>query len=326
MKNVLKFLVNRIAMGFVTLWLVITITFFLLHLLPGDPFQSEKAIPPKIKENLMAKYHLDKPLGVQYVEYLKSVAKGDLGLSMKVRGRTVNDIIGDSFPVSADLGARSIIFALLVGIPLGIVAALKRGKYQDKLAMIVAVIGISVPSFVLAGLMQKYFVDIHNGFLIEKGFLPEIFRIRLSGWDSPEKKILPVVALGLYTVALIARLLRDKIIEVMGQDYIRLAIAKGVKPVNIVFKHALRNAILPIITIMGPTIAAVLTGSFVIEKVFTIPGLGKYYVQSINDRDYTMVLGITVFYAAFLIAMMIIMDIVYAMVDPKIKLGKGDEA
>ena len=137
---------------------------------------------------------------------------------------------------------------------------------------------------------------------------------------------MPVVALGLYTVALIARLLRDKMIEVMGQDYIRLAIAKGVKPVNIVFKHALRNAILPIITIMGPTIAAVLTGSFVIEKVFTIPGLGKYYVQSINDRDYTMVLGITVFYAAFLIAMMIIMDIVYAMVDPKIKLGKGDEA
>ena len=321
MKNILKFLVKRIAMGLVTLWLVITITFFLIHMLPGDPFQSEKAIPPKVKENLMAKYHLDRPLGEQYVEYLKNIAKGDLGSSMKVRGRTVNDVINQSFLTSADLGARSIIFALVFGI----IAALKRGKYQDRLAMIVAIIGISVPSFVLAGLMQKYFVDIHNGFLIDNGFLPEFFRIRLSGWDSPEKKILPVVALGLYTVALIARLLRDKMIEVMGQDYIRLAVAKGVKPKNIVFKHALRNAILPIITIMGPTIAAVLTGSFVIEKMFSIPGLGKYFVDSINDRDYTMVLGVTVFYAIFLIIMMILVDIIYVLVDPKIKLGKGDE-
>ena len=324
MKNILKFLIKRIAMGLVTLWLVITITFFLIHMLPGDPFQSEKAIPPKVKENLMAKYHLDRPLGEQYVEYLKNIAKGDLGASMKVRGRTVNDVIKKSFLTSADLGARSIIFALALGIPLGIIAALKRGKYQDRLAMIVAIIGISVPSFVLAGLMQKYFVDVHNGILIDQYNLP-LIRILLSGWDRPEKKILPVVALGLYTVALIARLLRNKMIEVMGQDYIRLAVAKGVKPKNIVFRHALRNAILPIITIMGPTIAAVLTGSFVIEKMFSIPGLGKYFVASINDRDYTMVLGVTVFYAIFLIIMMILVDIVYVLVDPKIKLGKGDE-
>ena len=325
MKNILKFLIRRIAMGLVTLWLVITITFFLIHMLPGDPFQSEKAIPPKVKENLMAKYHLDRPLGEQYVQYLKNIAKGDLGTSMKVRGRTVNDVIEDSFLVSADLGARAIIFALVLGIPLGIVAALNRGKYQDKISMLVAIIGISVPSFVLAGIMQKYFVDVHNGILIENGFLPEFFRIRLSGWDSPDKKILPVIVLGLYTVALIARLLRDKMIEVMGQDYIRLAVAKGVKPKNIVLKHALRNAILPIITIMGPTIAAVLTGSFVIEGMFSIPGLGKYFVTSINDRDYTMVLGVTVFYAIFLITMMILVDIIYVIVDPKIKLGKGDE-
>ena len=325
MKNILKFLIKRIAMGLVTLWLVITITFFLIHMLPGDPFQSEKAIPPKVKENLMAKYHLDRPLGEQYVEYLKNIAKGDLGASMKVRGRTVNDVINKSFLTSADLGARSIIFALALGIPLGIIAALKRGKFQDRLSMIVAIIGISVPSFVLAGLMQKYVVDIHNGTLIRNGFLPDFFWINLSGWDTFDKKILPVIALGLYTVALIARLLRNKMIEVMGQDYIRLAVAKGVKPKNIVFRHALRNAILPIITIMGPTIAAVLTGSFVIEKMFSIPGLGKYFVDSINDRDYTMVLGVTVFYAIFLIIMMILVDIVYVLVDPKIKLGKGDE-
>ena len=325
MKNILKFLIKRIAMGLVTLWLVITITFFLIHMLPGDPFQSEKAIPPKVKENLMAKYHLDRPLGEQYVEYLKNIAKGDLGASMKVRGRTVNDVINKSFFVSADLGARSIIFALVLGIPLGIIAALKRGKYQDKLSMIIAIIGISVPSFVIAGLMHKYVVDIHNGFFIKQLGLPRMFRIRISGWDSFDKKILPPIALGLYTVALIARLLRGKMIEVMGQDYIRLAVAKGVKPVDIIWKHALRNAILPIVTIMGPTIAAVLTGSFVIEKAFTIPGLGKYYIDSITNRDYTMVLGVTVFYAIFLIAMMIVMDLVYALVDPKIKLGKGDE-
>lgn len=325
MNNVLKFLVNRILMGLVTLWLVITITFFLLHLLPGDPFQSEKEVSPQIKENLMAKYHLDKPLGVQYVEYLKNVTKGDLGLSMKERGRTVNEIIADSFPTSADLGMRAVLFALITGIPLGIIAALNRGKYQDKLAMIIAVIGISVPSFVMAGLMQRYFVDIHNNVLIENRFLPEFLRIKISGWDEPSKRILPVVALGLYTVALIARLLREKMIEVMGQDYIRLAVVKGVKPSNIVWKHALRNAILPVVTVMGPTIAAVLTGSFVIENMFTIPGLGKYYIDSINERDYTMVLGVTIFYAAFLILMMIITDIVYVLVDPKIKLGKGAE-
>ena len=325
MNNVLKFLVNRILMGLVTLWLVITITFFLLHLLPGDPFQSEKEVSPQIKENLMAKYHLDKPLGVQYVEYLKNVTKGDLGLSMKERGRTVNEIIADSFPTSADLGIRAVLFALITGIPLGIIAALKRGKYQDKLAMVIAIIGISVPSFVMAGLMQRYFVDIHNNVLIENGFLPEFLRIKISGWDDPSKRILPVVALGLYTVALIARLLREKMIEVMGQDYIRFAVAKGVKPSNIVWKHALRNAVLPVVTVMGPTIAAVLTGSFVIENMFTIPGLGKYYIDSINERDYTMVLGVTIFYAAFLILMMIITDIVYVLVDPKIKLGKGAE-
>lgn len=195
MKNILKFLIKRIAMGLVTLWLVITITFFLIHMLPGDPFQSEKAIPPKVKENLMAKYHLDRPLGEQYVEYLKNIAKGDLGASMKVRGRTVNDVIKKSFLTSADLGARSIIFALALGIPLGIVAALKRGKYQDRLAMVVAIIGISVPSFVLAGLMQKYFVDIHNGILIDEYNLP-LIRILLSGWDRPEKKYCRLLHLG----------------------------------------------------------------------------------------------------------------------------------
>lgn len=322
MKNILKFLVKRIIASFITLLLIITITFVLLHKLPGDPFQGEKAIPPQIKANLMAKYNLDKPLSTQYKTYLEQLSKGDLGLSMKERGRSVNSVIKESFPVSADLGIRAILFGLIVGIPLGILSALFRNKLIDRFSMIIAVIGISVPSFIIAGLLQLYAVNIHKEILINKLHLP-LGRILLTGWDSPAKKILPVIALGLFIVAEIARLTRSKMIEIMEQDYIKLAIAKGVSPFKIVITHALRNALLPIITIISPTIAGVLTGSFVIETMFGIPGLGKYYIGSIIDRDYTMVLGVTVFYAAFLILMMIIMDLVYALVDPKIKIGGG---
>ena len=229
MKNTLKFLGSRLVQGLVTLWLIVTITFFLLHALPGDPFQSEKELSPQIKQNLLAKYHMDKPLSEQYVYYLTSVIKGDLGESMKSRGRTVNSVIEKSFPISADLGGRAMIFSLVLGLPLGIIAALKRGKLIDNIAMMIAVIGISVPSFVLAGLLQKYAVDIHNGILISDWGL-QLTRLKLNGWDGIEKQILPVIALGLYTVALIARLMRNKMIEVMGQDYIKLAIAKGVAP------------------------------------------------------------------------------------------------
>ena len=323
MKNMLKFIFKRIFTGLITLFLVITITFFLLHKLPGDPFESEKAIPPQVKANLMVKYGMDKPIGIQYVNYLKNVAKGDLGISMKEKGRTVNSVIKTSFPVSADLGIRAVIFGLIFGIPLGIIAALNRGKKLDYSSMIIAVIGISVPSFVIAGILQLYAVDVHKAILINKLHLP-LGKILLTGWDMPSKKILPVIALGFFSVAEVARLMRSKMIEIMDQDYIKLAIAKGVKPVNIILKHALRNAMLPIITVISPSIAAILTGSFVIETMFSIGGLGKYYIGSIVDRDYTMVLGVTVFYSAFLILMMIIMDILYALVDPKIKLEGGN--
>jgi ABC transporter, permease protein len=323
MKNMLKFIFKRIFTGLITLFLVITITFFLLHKLPGDPFESEKAIPPQVKANLMVKYGMDKPIGIQYVNYLKNVAKGDLGISMKEKGRTVNSVIKTSFPVSADLGIRAVIFGLVFGIPLGIIAALNRGKKLDYSSMIIAVIGISVPSFVIAGILQLYAVDVHKAILINKLHLP-LGKILLTGWDMPSKKILPVIALGFFSVAEVARLMRSKMIEIMDQDYIKLAIAKGVKPINIIFKHALRNAMLPIITVISPSIAAILTGSFVIETMFSIGGLGKYYIGSIIDRDYTMVLGVTVFYSAFLILMMIVMDILYALVDPKIKLEGGN--
>lgn len=323
MKNVIKFILKRLVASFITLLLVISLTFLLLHQLPGDPFQSEKAIPPQVKANLMAKYNLDKPLSTQYITYLKQLSKGDLGLSMKEKGRTINSVIKNSFPTSADLGIRALLFGLIVGIPLGIISALNRGKKTDHVSMVIAVLGISVPSFVIAGLLQLYVVNFHKAILIDKLGLP-VGRILLTGWDSPSKKILPVIALGFFSVAQIARLMRSKMIEIMEQDYIRLAISKGVSPVNIVIKHALRNAILPIITTITPSIAGVLTGSFVIETMFGIPGLGKYYIGSIIDRDYTMVLGVTVFYSAFLILMILVMDLVYALVDPKIKLGGGN--
>lgn len=322
MKNVINFIFKRLIASMVTLLLVITLTFLLLHQLPGDPFQSEKAIPPQVKANLMAKYNLDKPLSTQYFTYLKQLSKGDLGLSMKEKGRTINAVIKNSFPTSAYLGARALIFGLVVGIPLGIISALNRGKKLDHISMVIAVIGISVPSFVIAGLLQLYVVNIHKGLFIDTWHLP-FGRILLTGWDAPSKKILPVIALGFFSVAQVARLMRSKMIEIMEQDYIRLAIAKGVSPFNIIMKHALRNAILPIVTTITPSIAGVLTGSFVIETMFGIPGLGKYYIGSIIDRDYTMVLGVTIFYAAFLILMILIMDLVYALVDPKIKLGGG---
>lgn len=324
MVNIIKFISKRLSMGLATLFLVVTITFFLLHFLPGDPFTSEKALPPQIQKNLEVKYGLDKPLGVQYVQYLKNIVKGDLGISMKQKGRTINSVIKKAFPVSADLGIRAILFGILLGIPLGIIAAIKRTQIPDRLSMIISVIGISVPSFVIAGILQLYAVYFHKGILIDKLGLP-IGKLLLIGFDSPSKKILPVIALGLFTVAEIARLMRNKMIEVMEQDYIRLAKAKGVSPIGIIFKHSLRNAILPVVTVIAPAIAGVLTGSFVIETMFGIPGLGKYYVSSIIDRDYTMVLGITIFYSAFLILMMLVMDIVYALVDPKISLGKGDK-
>ena len=324
MKEIFKFVFKRVMTGIVTLFLVITITFLLLHKLPGDPFQGEKALPPQIKANLMVKYGLDQPLSVQYVKYFQNLLHGDLGLSMNEKGRTVNKVIEKSFPVSVDLGIRAIIFGLVVGLPLGIVAALNRNKKIDRAAMLIAVVGISVPSFVIAGLLQLYAIDIHKGIFIDKLHIP-LGKILITGWDSPSKKILPVIALGLFTVAMIARLIRSKMIEIMDQDYIKLAVAKGVKPFDIVIKHALRNAILPVITVISPAIAAILTGSFVIETMFGIPGLGKYYITSIINRDYTMVLGITIFYAAFLILIMIVMDIVYALVDPKIKLEGGNK-
>ncbi|TDT69742.1 oligopeptide transport system permease protein [Hypnocyclicus thermotrophus] len=310
-----NYIFKRIVSSVITLLLITTITFFLVHQLPGDPFASEKAIPPKIKAKLMEKYDLDKPLPIQYVKYVGNLLKGDFGLSMKVRGRKVSSMIKNHFPYSLDLGIRAAIFAFFVGVFLGIIAGLNRGKKLDSGAMLLAVIGVSVPSFVLAGTLQWIIVAINGKFGIS--LLP------VAGYDTWQHKVLPTIALGLFPVAVIARMMRASMIDVFSQDYIITAKSKGQKPFKIVTRHGIRNAIMPVVVYMGPLLAAITTGSFVIEKIFSIPGLGRYYVESIYNRDYTVVLGITIFYAFLLVVMLLIVDILYVFIDPRVRLSKG---
>ncbi|MGM0507959.1 MAG: ABC transporter permease [Fusobacteriota bacterium] len=313
----IKYILKRIGMGFLTLLIITTITFFLLHALPGDPFASEKAIPPKIKARLMAEYHLDKPVVIQYGYYLGNLVRGNFGMSMKIRGRKVLDIVKSKFPYSLDVGLRAIFFGFFVGVSLGIIAALNRGQTWDSVAMLVAILGVSVPSFILAGGMQWFVLLI--GKTLNITFLP------IAGYNGFKHTIMPTLALGLMPVAIMARMMRASMIEVLGSDYIRTARAKGVSPFKVTVKHCIRNAIMPVIVYLGPLTAAITTGSFVIEQVFAIPGLGRYYVQSLYNRDYTMVLGITIFYAALLIIMILLVDVLHGLIDPRIRVGKGGE-
>lgn len=302
-----KYVLKRIFASILTLWVVITLTFFLMKAMPGGPFDGEKKPPPQVLENLNAKYGLDKPVTTQYYMYIKNLLKGDLGLSIKYEGRTVNWVIKTFFPVSAKIGLLSVAFAVILGIYLGIVAALKQGKWQDSLCMLISLLGVTVPSFVLGTLLIIIFsVKLH--------ILPPI------GIDKPSNYIMPVIALGGYSLAFIARLTRSRLIEVIRLDYIRTAKAKGLSRGTVVFKHALKNSILPVVTYLGPLIAGILTGSFVVERIFGIPGLGSEFVNSINNRDVTNLLGVTLFYSTFLIVCNFIVDIAYVIIDPRIKL------
>ena len=311
----LRYICKKLIYGFLTLWIIASITFFLMHMLPGDPFVSEKKIPPKVKEKLLEKYHLDKPLMVQYRYYMSSLAKGDLGLSMKVRGRSVNKMIKTHFPKSLILGLLATIIAFVVGVSIGIVAGLYRGKKLDSASMLLAIVGVSVPSFILGGILQWLVLFLKK--LTGDSILP------IAGYGEFKHLIMPSIALALMPLAIIARMMRASMIEVLSQDYIRTAKAKGLSPFKIIVKHCMRNAILPVVTYLGPLLAAITTGSFVIEKVFAIPGLGRYFVQSISDRDYTLTLGIVVFYAFLLIVMMLLVDLMYGLIDPRIRVVKG---
>jgi len=301
------YIIKRVISAIVTLFLVATLTFFLMYLVPGGPFLSEKAPSQQTLKALEEKYGLDKPIGIQYLNYMKRLIRGDLGTSLKMRGQEVNDIIKTRFPVSAKIGLLAVVIAIFVGIPMGSVAALNRGKWFDRLIMFLSTMGIAIPGFVVATVLMFFFgVRLH--------ILPTF------GLTSPLHYILPVAALAFYPTAYISRLMRSSMLDVLGQDYMRTAWAKGLSQFKSLFKHALRNAVLPVVTYLGPMLANILTGSFVVEKIFTIPGLGSQFVGSITDRDYPLIMGTTIFLAFLLITMNVIVDIAYKIIDPRIKL------
>jgi len=301
-----KYVVKRIFAAVVTMIIISIITFALMKLVPGGPFLSEKAPSASVTKALEAKYGLDKPIVEQYFTYMSGAIKGDFGPSIKKRGRTVADIIASGFPVSARIGGLSIIVSVLLGIPLGSIAAFKRGKWQDNIILVGATTGISIPSFITASLL-----------LITFGVSNQL----TYGIGSAAHYIMPVISLAFLPTAYIARLIRASMLDVMSQDYMRTAKAKGLSQTVVLFKHALRNSVLPVITYLGPALAYTLTGSFVVEKIFTIPGLGNEFVSSIVNRDYPMIMGTTLFLSALLIAMNVLVDIVYKIVDPRIEFS-----
>jgi oligopeptide transport system permease protein len=305
-----KYITRRLIYMVLSLYLIVTATFFLMRLAPGNPFTSEKQLPPEIEAALNEHYGLDDPWYAQYGDYLLRIVQWDFGPSFKYKTRTVNDLINEGFPVSLALGAQAILIALALGLILGIIAALYHNKWQDYGAMIIAVLGISVPSFIMATVLQYFFA-------IKWGLLP------VARWDSFMHTILPSLALAASPMAFIARLTRSSMLEVLANDYIRTAKSKGLSKSVITVKHAIRNALLPVVSYMGPLSAGIITGSFVIERIFGIPGLGSHFVTSISNRDYTVIMGVTVFYSIILLVSILLVDIAYGLVDPRIKIAGG---
>jgi oligopeptide transport system permease protein len=314
---VFKYIVKRLAYAVLTLFVLSALTFFMMRLLPGDPFIGEKAIPETTLKALNAKYGLDQPLFVQFGMYIRNILQGDLGLSIHYN-RPVTDIIAQAFPYSFDLGLRALIFATVMGVFLGIVAAVKRGTIWDTATMLIAIIGVSVPGFIIGALLQ-YFLGLKLFQWTGIRFFP------ITGWSTFASKILPAFALSFGSLATISRLMRTTMLDVLGQDYIKTAKSKGLSQRKIIWKHAVRNAIMPVITVLGPIAAAVLTGAFVVENIFSIPGMGKFFVLSIQTQDYTMISGTTLFYGAFLVIASLIVDIAYGFIDPRVKITEAKE-
>lgn len=302
-----RYVIRRAVTMTLALWLIITATFIIMHSVPGGPFSSEKKVSPAVLQNLNARYHLDEPYLKQYASYLLNVLKWDLGPSFKY-DRTVNEIISEGFPVSAQLGAVAVTFALGAGLILGVISAWKQNRWQDYTAMTLATMGFSVPSFILSGLLMYVFA-------FRLMWLPPAM------WGSWQHMVMPALALSALPTAFIARLMRSSVLEVLQQDYIKTARAKGLSPGYILVRHAVKNAVMPVVTYLGPLVAAVFTGSFVVETIFAVPGIGRYFVLSVLNRDYTLILGLTVFYSIFLMLMNFIVDIVYIFLDPRIKLA-----
>jgi oligopeptide transport system permease protein len=300
---------KRVISSLITLLIITTLIFLMMHSIPGGPFTRERPVPAEILQALNEKYHLDDPLYVQYLDYLKGLVTFDLGPSFSKVGTSVNELLVSGFPPSAIIGGLASLLIIALGIPLGIISALKQNKPIDYMVMFMATVGVTVPSFVMATLIIYFFAG-------QLGWIPTF------GVDSPLGYIGPVLALSGYSLSFVARLTRSSMLEVLRQDYIRTARANGISEFKVIAKHAVKNALIPVVTYLGPMIAAIMTGSFVIEKIFAIPGMGRYYVESVTNRDYTTLLGMTIFYAAFYIVMVLFVDVAYGFIDPRIKLGK----
>ena len=301
-----RFIARRLLQVIPVLFVIITATFFMVRFVPGGPFTAEKAIPPEILKNLEAHYGLDQPLWRQYVSYLEKILHGDLGPSFKYSNRSVNEIIADKLPVSLELGGWALLVALSLGLPLGIIAAARHNTFLDYLCSAVGMIGICVPTFVLGPLLA-----------LALGIYLHWFNV--SGWYGPTDRILPGVTLGFVYAAYVMRLTRGGMLEVLNQDFIRTARAKGASEFRIITRHALRGGLLPVVSFLGPGIAGILTGSFVIETIFQIPGLGREFVNSAFNRDYTLLLGTVILYAVLLIVMNLLVDVMQAWLNPKLK-------
>ena len=309
-----KYILKRVLMAVITLFIVICLTFFLMNAVPGNPWLSEKTPTQATIDALNAKYGLDQPVIVQLGKYLENLLHLDFGTSIKMqKDRPVLDIILTMFPISAGIGAIAIIWAILVGVPLGCLAAYKRGTWVDSLLRVICTLGISMPGFVVATMLLHLLTGGIEGL--------KLFPTMFDG--TAKSYVLPCLALGFYPMCYLSRQTRTAMLDAINQEYIKTARAKGLKNKKIIFKHALRNALIPVITYLGPQIAFTLCGGFVVEKVFSIPGLGRYFVMSIQNRDYPLIMGTTIFLAAFIIVMNLIVDLLYKLVDPRINLAKG---
>ena len=303
------YIIKRIFNAFIVLWIVITITFFLMHAIPGGPFTAEKSLPPYVLHSVEERYKLNDPLYKQYGDYLCNLVQGDLGPSFKYPGRSVNDIIKDGFPVSFKLGIEAILIAIIIGIPAGILAGVKKDKWQDRAVNFFTTLGVAVPSFVVAALLIYVLST-------------KLHLLPAAMWNGWRYEIMPALALSGMPMSFIARLTRSSMLDILSQDYIKTARAKGLSWSKVLIKHALPNSLIPVVTYLGPMTASILTGSFVIETIFAIPGLGQYFVTSIYNRDYTVILGVTIFYSVIVIVLNMVVDLLYPLLDPRIKIGE----
>lgn len=299
-------LLKRFVHGLIVLWVVATLTFLLLRLAPGGPFDSERKLPPEVIANLEAKYHLDQPVWQQYARYIAGIARGDFGPSYKYLDRGVSEIIADTLPTSVLLGALAIGFALAVAFPAGLAAAYYKNSMIDRVCLLFATLGISLPNFILGALLI-WAIALRLGW------------VQAARWDQWSSAILPMITLGAAPAAYLAALLRSTLIETLGEDFIRSARAKGLSEWQVVLKHALCHSLIPILTVMGPVTAALLTGSFVVEYVFAIPGMGRFFISAVTDRDYPLIMGVTLVYTALLVGANFMVDILYGYVDPRIR-------